>query len=126
MLYTPETIIGATLPCGAKVVSARWFDRNIDDDIVATFDREPYGRKISEGFCFKPDGKHYRGELPDLTPPMHGERVNTFDPPEPTMTLRDQFAMAAIAAARDLRPESVARRCYEIADAMMAERAKAR
>lgn len=43
------------------------------------------------------------------------------------LTERDYFAMAALghlAADRSVTPYSAARRAYEIADAMMAERAK--
>lgn len=52
----------------------------------------------------------------------------TLSPQQPGMNLRDYFASCAIAGAHvhldegDRLPEEVAKRAYQIADAMMAER----
>lgn len=63
---TPQTAIGSTLPCGAKVVDA-FSSRG--GDIAVTFDREPKGGKWGRGFYnYNSCGRHWRGDLPDLTP----------------------------------------------------------
>jgi hypothetical protein len=67
---TPETAIGATLPCGAKVVRAEWHRERI----VVDFDHPPsgsFGPRFNRSF--KANGEHTLGELPNLTPPQPTE-----------------------------------------------------
>jgi hypothetical protein len=120
MKYTPETILGATLPCGAKVVEAQYASSPANE-IIVDFDRPPeQGDDKGHSYYFSVYGKHVYNYLPDLIPP------------ELAMTLRDQFAMAALAGIctnRENAPyliSNAASVAYRIADAMMAERAKAR
>jgi hypothetical protein len=64
---TPETAIGCTLSCGAKVVRASWGDEGrVDVD----FDRAPAGTEteIYEGRVFHRNGSHAYDRLPDLIP----------------------------------------------------------
>lgn len=68
---TPETAMGATLPCGAKVERVE-ICPEIADEVTVYFDRVPIGGgggdqpKIRQ---FSLDGSHVYGDLPNLTPP---------------------------------------------------------
>lgn len=67
--YTPETVIGCRLPCGAVVESSAGFD-----PFVVTFDRGPvniYGHaQPCRDWTFNRDGRHCYATLPDLLPPL--------------------------------------------------------
>ena len=68
---TPETAIGARLPCGATVVSAEWlghlcFNRRV---VTVDFDKAPKGRLAQSGWLFFTDGVNYRNVIADLIPP---------------------------------------------------------
>jgi hypothetical protein len=61
---TPETAIGARLPCGAVVKEATTPD--LEGDMALDFDRVPAGGKRGRsGYCYSPNGSHYRRALPD-------------------------------------------------------------
>jgi hypothetical protein len=65
---TPETAIGARLPCGAVVKKAEKPDS--DGDIPVWFDCIPKDGQHKTGpYLFRPNGAHYAGELPNLIPP---------------------------------------------------------
>lgn len=65
---TPETAIGARLPCGATVVKARARGGGL---VVVDFDRPPAGteRDVYAGRVFDANGRHEFRELPNLIPP---------------------------------------------------------
>jgi len=86
---TPETAIGCTLPCGAKVVEA-WDGK--DGGTAVNFDRPPSGGIDGDKFgrCFKADGRHYNDGLFNLIPaaptsqPLHDDtaRVQAMNAPD--------------------------------------------
>jgi hypothetical protein len=92
---TPETAIGCTLPCGAKVVEA-WDGK--DGGTAVNFDRPPSGGIDVDKFgrCFRADGRHYTDGLPNLIPaaptsqPLHDDtaRVQAMNAPDAIERLR--------------------------------------
>jgi hypothetical protein len=69
---TPETAIGATLPCGAKVVRSHQYIHDFSSKtgylFVVDFDRAPEGKQTADGWLTRSDGSNHYGSLPDLTP----------------------------------------------------------
>lgn len=76
-------------------------------------------------YCHTPNGTRANGKfgrIRNRAEPVAVEPVAATPQPAPK-TLRDEFAMAALACSPDvLVPGSAAARAYRIADAMMAER----
>jgi hypothetical protein len=68
---TPETALGARLPCGATVIEAE--EHQCADRVLAVrvdFDRPPAHDKHDRrnGWLYTPDGKNYYSGTPDLIP----------------------------------------------------------
>lgn len=67
-----------------------------------------------------------RNHVPGMvTTDGSGRQYHTpFIPAQEGMTLRDYFAAAALGGLADVESEAAAKWCYEMADAMLAERDK--
>jgi hypothetical protein len=63
---TPQTAIGCTLPCGAKVVRAETIGER--GNIFVYFDRAHNGWRKNDRFEYAPSGKHAYNGLPNLIP----------------------------------------------------------
>lgn len=94
---TPETAIGARLPCGATVVGAYL----TADGVTVNFDRDPQNDKARvtagrTGRTFNKDGSHELGYLPDLIPPAPAQPDGVWVTREAALRIIEDLAPACL------------------------------